>query len=229
MKRNVLNLSVRAYNTMFEPKKVVETYKFNSSPYGSHMKIIDLVGEKKKVLDVGCATGYLDEYLKKNSCYVAGIEIDEEAAKIARNFCDEVIVGDVEEIEELDYPKAFFDVIIYADILEHIKRPDILLIKFRDYLAPNGYVVASIPNVARFSTRLRLLFGKFKYKDAGIIDKTHLRFFTLKTTKHLFENALYKVEKIDYTGNFTDRLKLTKILPTWFACQFIIVARPIMT
>jgi len=215
---------------MFEPKKgVVQRYVFDLSPYGAHMKIISYVSKNKKVLDVGCATGYLAKQMKKNGCHIVGIEIDEEAAKIARNFCDEVIVCDVEEIKELNYPNGFFDVTVYADILEHIKRPDLLLTKFKKYLAPNGYVVASIPNVARFSTRIGLLFGKFKYEDAGIIDITHLRFFTLKTAKQLFKTTLYKIEKIDYTGHFTDRLKFTKILPTWFACQFIIIARPIIT
>lgn len=209
---------------MFSSKKDVKTYFFHTSPHGSHMKIVKHVGENKKVLDIGCATGYLAKRFKGNGCYVIGIEIDEEAAKIAKQYCDDVIIGDVEDMEELPYPEGFFDVIVYGDVLEHFTRPDLVLVKFKKYLSSRGYVVASIPNVAWWLIRLKLLMGKFEYKAMGILDVTHLRFFTFKTMKTLFEVAGYKVNEVDYTG-LESKFGLCKIFPTLFAHQFIIVAK----
>lgn len=207
---------------MFEPKKNVATrYSFWSSPYSPHVKIVNRVGRNKKVLDVGCATGYLAGQMKKNGCYVVGVEIDKDAANIAKLYCDNVIVADLEQLKELPYPNDYFDVIVYGDILEHLKRPDIILMRFKKYLAKNGLVVASIPNVAFCHVRLKLLFGKFKYEEKGILDKTHLKFFTLKTAKALFETTGYEVLEVDYSGLASH----IKVFPTLFALQFILIVR----
>ncbi len=159
------------------------------------------MGKGWRVLDVGCEIGHLAKRLKEElDCFVVGIEIDKRAAEIARKFYDEVIIADVEEITEINYSDNYFDAIILADILEHLKRPDMLLMKLRRYLKPEGRVVASIPNVGRLEIRLKLLFGKFEYQESGILDKTHLRFFTLKTARELFEKAGYKVVQVEYIG-----------------------------
>lgn len=212
---------------MFEPKEAVAVrYKIDTSLYGAHMKIINYVGKNKRVFDVGCATGYLDERFRKNGCYVVGVEIDKEAAKEAEHYCDNVIIGDIEHLERIPYPHMFFDVIVYVDILEHLKRPDKVLMRFKRYLAPDGYIVVSIPNLGYFKTRLRLLLGEFEYKRSGILDATHLRFFTLKTARRLIESMGYKILKIDYTGA-ASRFRILRFSPTWFALQFIIIAEPI--
>lgn len=213
-----------AESLIFSPtEREVKKHAFCSSPHESHMKIITNVGKGKKVLDVGCSSGYLSKRFKENGCYVVGIEIDEESAIVAKQYCDDVIVGDVEQIEKLPYPEGFFDVIVYGDILEHLKRPDFILMKFRKYLSADGHVVASIPNIAYWRSRLKLLIGRFDYDDFPGLDKTHIRFFTLKTAKALFESTGYRIVKIDYTG-WASRLRLFRILPTLFAFQFIIVA-----
>jgi 2-polyprenyl-3-methyl-5-hydroxy-6-metoxy-1,4-benzoquinol methylase len=213
---------------MFKPKKsVIERYGLSEfSPHGPHDKIVSMMGKGCKVLDVGCGVGKLGKYLKeKLNCYVVGIEADEEAAKAAEKFYDEVIVADVEQLRELKYPHKYFDTIIMADILEHLKRPDMLLIKLKPYLKPEGSVIASIPNIARLETRIKLLLGKFEYQETGILDKTHLRFFTLKTAKELFESTGYRVIQVDYTG-LASKHRLFRSLPTLFAFQLIIVAKP---
>lgn len=208
----------------FEPKKpVTERYGSISFPHGPHAKIISMIGKRWKVLDVGCGVGNLGKRLKEElNCYVVGIEVDEEAAKAAQKFYDEVIVTNVEGLGELK-PHRCFNAIIMADVLEHLKRPDILLIKLKPYLRPEGYVIASIPNIARLEIRLKLLFGKFEYQETGILDKTHLRFFTLNTAKNLFEKTGYKVIQVDYTG-LASKFHLFRQFPTLFAYQFIIVA-----
>lgn len=197
-------------------------HQLNKSEHGSHMKIIKQVGHGKCVLDVGTATGCLAKELKRNGCYVVGIEIDQDSVKVAGLHCDEVITGDVESMNELPYEDYFFDVVVCADVLEHLKRPDLLVANLKRYLKADGLVVASVPNVARLDARLKHLFGKFDYTESGIFDKTHLRFFTLQTAKRLFKDAGYRVVKVDYSGVASK----VRLLPSLLAFQFIIVAKP---
>lgn len=198
-------------------------YQFANSIYASHRRIINFVGLNKKIIDVGCNKGYLAQEFKKKGCFVLGIESNKVSAEIAKGLCDEVICEDVERIEQLNYPQEHFDIIVFADILEHLKEPDKTLLKFKKYLKPDGIVIASLPNIARLDIRLKLLCGKFNYCDSGILDKTHLRFFTLSTAKELFIKNGYKIICIDYSG-MAARIK---ILPTYFAFQFIIVVKKI--
>jgi 2-polyprenyl-3-methyl-5-hydroxy-6-metoxy-1,4-benzoquinol methylase len=176
------------------------------------------------VLDVGCASGYLAKELARRGCSVVGIEIDSEAAEKAAEVCKDMIVGDIEGISELHYPSQYFDVIICADILEHLKRPDLTLKKLRLYLRPKGLMIASIPNIAYWRIRLRLLLGKFEYEETGILDKTHLRFLTLDSVRKLFTQAEFRLIGIDYATVFPD--PLVKALPTLLAFEFIILAEP---
>lgn len=169
----------------------------NSNPYKNYMKIIQFTGKNKKVLDVGCSTGKLSKKLMKNGCEIFGIEIDEESAKIAKNHCKEVIIADVDLIESLPYPNEYFDVIIFSDILEHLKSPSDALKKFREYLKNDGYIIVSIPNIANWKIRLELLFGNFRYRSYGILDETHLKFFTKKSVKKLFLDGGFKIVKLE--------------------------------
>jgi len=198
-----------------------EVYRFNSSTHGSHAIVINSVGKNKKVLDVGCNKGYLSHKFKENGCHVVGIEADSKCAEIAKEFCDEVLIGDIEQIETLSYPDSYFDAIVFADILEHLKDPQRVLLKLGKYLSPDGIIIVSLPNIARLDIRLRLLFGKFNYEEAGILDKSHLRFFTLVTAKNLIQDSGYQILHINYSGSFSTFLRL---LPAYFAFQFIIIA-----
>jgi len=203
-----------------EPKK-----KNNLSiDYDSlNSQIFNLIGYNKKVLDVGCSTGKLGEKLKnEKGCQVFGVELNSRAAEIAKKRLDDIIVANIEEIVELPFPKEFFDVIVFADVLEHTKNPDRILQKFKRYLSDNGYILLSIPNIANWMIRLDLLFGRFEYKDAGILDKTHLRFFTLKSAKELVTKSDFKIE---FIGSYNLRLQLLgRLWKTMFAHQFIIKA-----
>jgi len=200
-------------------------YKFVTEEHGTHVKIIKYVGKNKRILDVGCATGYLARRLIESDNEVYGIEIDPEAAEEAKKYCKDVIVADVESLKELPYPERFFDVIICADILEHLKRPDQVLWMLKKYLKCDGLLIVSLPNVAYWRVRLNLLFGRFNYEEVGIMDKTHLRFFTIKTGKDLIQKCGFNIIKVDYCG-WAMKYPLLKLFPTWFAYQFIIVAMP---
>ncbi|MEP7368006.1 MAG: class I SAM-dependent methyltransferase [Dermatophilaceae bacterium] len=148
----------------------------------SHHQLLELVGGHKSVLDVGCATGYLAEALVQRGCVVSGIEYDRDAAEQAEQFLDQLVIGD---LNELDLGQAFqgrtFDVIVLGDILEHLVEPEDVLARLVGLLAPGGSVVISIPNVAHGSIRLALLQGSWDYRDLGLMDRTHIRFFTRGT------------------------------------------------
>lgn len=165
----------------------------------AHTKLIRLVGTHKKVLEYGCATGYMSKVLKEQfACEVTGIELNREAAEKAKEFCSQVIVGDVENLDlsGLLEPNSF-DVIIFADVLEHLSEPWTVLEKVARFLKNNGYVLASIPNIAHASVIVELLNGKFDYKPLGLLDDTHLRFFTKESICRLFEKCGYVIGLID--------------------------------
>ena len=204
---------------MFED---IEKHEFNPSLHSPHTKTIYYVPENSFVLDVGCGNGYIDKKLREKNCRIVGIEADGDSANQAALYCSDIIVSDVERIKDLPYPHDSFDIIIFGDVLEHLKRPDLVLANFRRYLKPRGFVIASIPNIARLEYRIKHLFGNFDYEPyGGIISRTHLRFFTLRTAKKLFLECGYKIIKIDYTGLASQ----LKILPKLLAFQFIIIAK----
>ena len=163
-------------------------------------KMLRLVGEGKRVIDFGCATGYFSQLLAKKGCTVTGVEINPEAAKFAEQYCEQVIVADLDFVSVTAIlPKQAFDVAVFGDVLEHLRNPWKVVSEIRQLLKPEGYVVASIPNIAHGAIRLALLQGRFDYMDLGLLDNTHLRFFTRKSVEELFEGAGYFVETIERT------------------------------
>jgi len=156
----------------------------------SHTLMVELIGGNKRVLDVGCATGYLARALRERGCTVSGFESDEEAAEEARPHLDRLVVGDVERTDLADaFGDERFDVVVFGDVLEHLRDPLPVLRAARSVLADRGSVVASIPNIAHGSVRLALMAGRFDYQRLGLLDSTHLRFFTRASIEGLFRDA----------------------------------------
>jgi 2-polyprenyl-3-methyl-5-hydroxy-6-metoxy-1,4-benzoquinol methylase len=125
---------------------------------------------------------------------VTGVESNPEAAALAEQHAERVIVGDAEKIDyAAELAGEEFDVVLFADVLEHLKEPGDVLRRIRPFVAENGVVIASIPNVAHGSVRLALLGGEFRYRDWGLLDDTHLRFFTRASIQDLFEETGYVV------------------------------------
>ena len=168
---------------------------FQGDPASTHSKIVSLVPPATRVLEFGCATGYMTEVLKNRlGCTVVGIEIDRDAAALAEQHAERVIVGDAEKIDyAAELAGEQFDVVMFADVLEHLKEPGDVLRRVRPFVAENGVVVASIPNIAHASVRLALLGGEFRYREWGLLDDTHLRFFTRASIQDLFEETGYVV------------------------------------
>lgn len=177
-------------------KEKANKYKLFSVPGGVHAKIIDWAGAGKTVLDVGCAAGYLGAELKNRGNQVFGVEVSDLAARAAADRLDGVIVGNIEDLD-LPYPKGHFDVIICADILEHLFQPAEALMKLRQYLKDDGVLIASIPNIAHWSVRLKLLFGRYDYEEAGLLDRGHIRFFTFDSALKMIRAAGFKVARYD--------------------------------
>lgn len=148
----------------------------------------------KKILDIGCGNGAFASVVKqKNEAEVWGIELMEEEANIAVQVLDKVFVGVCEKYID-GLPEHYFDAIYMNDVLEHLVDPYTVLETLKSKLAPNGVVISSIPNVRFFRTFSKVLFEKdWKYEGHGIMDKTHLRFFTGKSIKRMYEDLGYSV------------------------------------
>jgi SAM-dependent methyltransferase len=219
-------------------------YEFKPFKYSSHYWILNVLRSEKepvKILDVGTAGGYLGKIWRGNGHCVAGIECDAATAEKAREYYD---VFEVADIERFAFPyRQEFDYIVFADVLEHLRDPAAVLRKCIPALKESGKIIISVPNIANWIIRLGLLFGKFDYMDRGILDRTHLRFFTLRSLKQLLSEVSCEVLDaiptplpvqlvFPFTGSnvFTPlheaHYVLTCCWKTFFAYQFVIVAAP---
>jgi 2-polyprenyl-3-methyl-5-hydroxy-6-metoxy-1,4-benzoquinol methylase len=157
---------------------------------GVHADVVRLVGSDQRVLELGPATGYMSNAFVERGCTVVGIELDAEMAERAAMYCERVIVGDLDSLDlERELGDDRFDTIVAADVLEHLRDPLTALNRLRAFLKPDGHFVISVPNVAHGSVRLALLSGHFDYRDIGLLDSTHLRFFTRESFEQLLDEA----------------------------------------
>lgn len=174
-------------------------YPQDKLPTPQNQRLLELVGEGKRVLEVGCALGYQTRSLKDlQNCSVVGIEIDKKSAESASVYCDRIIVGDIESLDlARDLSGEKFDVITFADVLEHLKDPTQTLARVHEYLKPGGYILASIPNISHASIVFELAQGRFEYRNLGLLDSTHIRFFTRSYIYKTFEAAGYCITLLD--------------------------------
>jgi len=142
------------------------------------------------VLDVGCGFATTSQHIRARGNRVTGIETAAEAVQVARERIDEVIAAD---LRTLDLGERRFDAILFADILEHLAWPEEVLTRYLGLLKPGGRVFVSLPNIGLWSVRLSLAFGRFQYTDTGVLDRTHLRFFTRSSAKRLIAGAGLRV------------------------------------
>ena len=213
-----------------------------SDEHTSQTKIVRLTGKDKKVLEIGPATGDTSKVLRERGCRVTGVEIDPVAAEICAQFCERMIVGNVEELDlESLLAGEKFDVVLFSDVLEHLVNPARILTTAASLLAPGGYVCASIPNVAHGSVRLSLFAGQFRYTEKGLLDRTHLRFYSKDGVEELFASAGFVIQdwqrtEVDlfatelelkeenYPRILIDALRAT---PEYMTYQFVVKAQPV--
>lgn len=160
--------------------------------------VLRLVPEgTRTLLDVGCGVGVTGAIAKQmfDMREVVGVEAVEQVALEAEKALDRVLVGDIETLE-VDFADGYFDCMLFADVLEHLRRPENVLRNLRRYLNDSGVVIASIPNLRNVTPLLKIITDKFEYEDSGVLDQTHLRFFTLHTMKVMFHAAGYRIVRI---------------------------------
>ena len=200
-----------------------------SLDYHSNIRhdILPLVEKKpgQRVLEIGCGTGNTLAFLKENgfASYVAGMEKEKECFGSINPAVDEMIEGDAEALEIPFEGK--FDVILLLDVLEHLYDPFDLLKKIRLLLAPSGYIVISIPNIRNYAVLKRLILkGRWDYKDSGVLDRSHIRFFTRRSFMNALEQEGINMDLLDYRPNMENYGKVLKVIPflkEFFVCQHL--------
>jgi SAM-dependent methyltransferase len=164
--------------------------------------VLERVGSGRKVLEVGCHTGFFSALLRGQGCSVVGVELNPDAAALAAAVVDELITANIEDASTWERVPWDLDVALFIDVLEHLVDPWRALRRTREHLGPQGRVLASLPNVACWSIRRELLRGRFVPPETGLYDPSHLRFFTLNDARQLLEDAGFVV---------------TSCLPLWTA------------
>jgi len=195
------------------------------------------------ILSVGCATGVTERELIAQGKNVIGIEFNSEWAREAGRYLDRVIVGDVETLS-LPLEDASIDCIIYADVLEHLRCPETVLLRHRRLLSSRGTIIVSVPNMRFWEVVFNLAIrGDWRYTDAGILDRTHLRVFTPKSTLRMLRETGFDVHKINRNHRLFERWEryipkarqLNRFAPyigwgslrDFFTHQLVVRARPI--
>lgn len=166
------------------------TFSFDINTSSSPAMIARRIKENSLVLEFGTADGVLTKYLKEElNCSVFGIEIDEAFAHAASKYTNMMYVGDIEKYDWIKCYKEYkFDYIIFSDVLEHLHHPSLALQQAMSLLKESGSILVSIPNIAHSSIILSLLHETFEYRDTGLLDKTHLKFFTKSSIDKMFDD-----------------------------------------
>jgi 2-polyprenyl-3-methyl-5-hydroxy-6-metoxy-1,4-benzoquinol methylase len=162
----------------------------------SHAAMLRMVGFNKRVLEAGCASGHVSEKLHAQGCTVVGIEKDAAVVEPAAQWLERVIVGNFDD-EALwnELEGELFDAILFGDVLEHLRDPLATLRASVKHLKPSGIVVISVPNIAHADVKIALIKGLFPYSDDGLLDRTHISFFTKESLLQLIKEAgLFEVE-----------------------------------
>lgn len=219
-----------------------EKYGWKEIPGSSHdilRRRIRALQPGLRLLDLGSAGGHLGRAVRDRCSYLAGVEPDPHLPPEAREGYDDWRAADALSVDEWDAP---FDVVVCADVLEHLEAPEALLARIHHWLKDGGILLASLPNIANISIRLALFFGHFRYTDRGILDRSHVSFYTLASATHVlelcgfqirtteptampYELALPAVGRPPWRGPIRAWARLSsRVWPTLFGYQFIFEA-----
>jgi len=220
-------------------------YTFKDFEGSSHRILLELIRRHAPrggtLLDLGAAGGELGSSIREHFDRTIGFEYNVDCVGDLIGRFDSVVIADLERVKQLPHG---ISAIVLADVLEHLRSPARALGLVRDALTDAGHVFISVPNIANITVRLGLLFGVFEYRDRGILDNTHLRFYTLRTIRRDVEAAGFRVLAIRGSsvplrliiGRFTPEpllrlgetvlMMVTRLWRSLFAYQIILVAAP---
>jgi len=231
---------------LYHAPRVPNVYTFKDFEGSSHRILLDLIHRYARpggrLVDLGAAGGELGGAVRSHFGRTIGFEYNVDCLPTLRGAFDQVVITDLEKLKRL--PEGL-DAVVVADVLEHLRDAPAILRLVRGSLAKDGRMFLSVPNIANITVRLGLLFGIFEYRDRGILDNTHLRFYTLRTIRRDVEAAGFRVLAIRGSsvplrliiGRFTPEwlLRIGERVLTWvtrlwrslFAYQIILVAAPV--
>ena len=222
---------------------LVEEYQIKPSEDSSHGRITKLLAHRppSKVLDLGCSSGLLAERLRGLGHHVVGVDVND--IEGVRERTDRFIRADLNEGIPSEVGSGY-DMVLLADVLEHVLSPGTLMSQARDVLSPTGTALICVPNMAHWYPRFRAAVGMFDYDQRGILDATHVRFFTRRSLVKLIERRGFAIQRVEPVGlpldalgiesnkaktlRLADRL-LSNVWPTMFGYQFIVEATPMRT
>ncbi|MBT6046552.1 MAG: class I SAM-dependent methyltransferase [Candidatus Scalindua sp.] len=197
-------------NNYISPLKTDYSSKYDDTP---RMDLLNLITEvPERVFEIGCGAGATGKAFKQKfkDIEFIGLEPEEKAAEIAQTRLDKVIRSDIEKVrlDSLGLIKEYFDLIICADVLEHLYDPWKTIFTLRDYLKPNGSMLASIPNIQNIDIINKLVDGHWTYSKYGLLDATHIRFFTLNEITKMFTGTGFKIIQCSHAKQSElDRIK----------------------
>lgn len=187
-------------------------FEINMNNENSHKKILERIKEKSKVLEIGTAYGHMSKYLKENlKCEVTGIEIDEKMLSEARKYLESGINLNIENTDELNRAliNDEYDYIILGDVLEHTVNVEQILRVLKNKIKKSGEILVSVPNASHNCVLMQLLKNDFTYQAEGILDRTHISFFTSKSFKKIAKKAGLRIKKHDFTYMTPEYEKIT--------------------
>jgi 2-polyprenyl-3-methyl-5-hydroxy-6-metoxy-1,4-benzoquinol methylase len=206
----------------------------NGDRFSRNHLFIEEAKKYRSILECGCSTGFLSRQIAASGARVVGIEIDTEAAEKARQVCARVLSLDLNRPDWSNDVGERFELVTYGDVLEHLLEPQEVLHETQKVLAPGGRVLISLPNIAYWTMRVKLLMGRFEYESMGLLDYTHLRFFTVHTARKMIDQAGYRIIHFHPVmgGRFTNHFRpiwqrLTNSFPNSLALQMLFLVEPV--
>lgn len=200
-----------------DPRVSPYDYAFDPDGSSTAARIARLVGQGRRVLEIGCGYGVISRQLKEGQgCAVTGIEIDSASAERARPYLESLYVGNLEDPAWSRHVNGPYDVVVCADVIEHLRDPEPVLRELVGLLASSGRMVISVPNVGHAGIVAALLAGRFDYTPTGLLDETHLRFFTWHSLERLLNGVGLEVthrETVDAPGAHEQFLSYWRELP----------------
>jgi 2-polyprenyl-3-methyl-5-hydroxy-6-metoxy-1,4-benzoquinol methylase len=190
-------------------------YGIDPSSETAAANVIRMVGQKKRVLEIGCGPGSITKILaRQRQCRVTGLDYDLDAIKRVAPYCEGIVQAD---LNSADWPRLLddaeqFDVLVAADVLEHLYDPWRTLREMISLIKPDGYLVISLPHVAYAGVVSCLIDADFEYRDRGLLDRTHIRWFGLKNIETLFAQANLKIVEAKYVFKAPER---TEFKASW--------------